>query len=398
LSSKKATYVKIKARKGISEKEIPMPDEIAQSSETEGLETVEGVSGDEVGLAPDFYTDGDAETSSPAAPDDELPPVESEEQPAVEQAEKPAPAEKPASEESDAIYTYGNQKFTSFDEISNYIKSVEGRQRNTQANERDAVAKNDQWISWGKDPAALRARLAELEGTTPEKITVSGEKKTFVTHTDWPRLKQLVDSGRGMEALAIMQDNNDKVLQATVAQLREEMSGKIQPMTDAAEARAATVSIMSRARDATDAEGNLVWPEFNQNSELFDQQFCDIAVQVWKDLPAALAWDDSLHGMEIAYNRTKQFLTNYRAANPEPASKEPAPATTEAAPAQTTERLRDAQGKFIKQTENQATAIGGSGSTPPPSKGPAESFSEAAVLRDMDRADSDRDPVTGIRR
>jgi hypothetical protein len=382
-----------------------MPDEeIAQSSETEGLEAVEGVDGDEIGLAPDFFQNADAETSDSDTETDDGLSQESEQSggeedvaadatestPAADDAQASQTPETPATE---SFYKYGDTEFKSPDDVGNFIKSVEGRQRNTQINEKDALQKNAAWNDWSRDPAKLRARLAELEGGDAQDVVVGDEKKTFLSDTDWKSLTNLVDKGRGMEALAQMAHMYDKVMDSRLGQMEAKLSASIQPLTDQQVAKEATVSLFTQAENVTDNDGNLIWPEFNPRSEKYDDQFIQVFTQVWQQLPANIAWDENMHGIEVAYNRTKQFLAGRETAT-EPAAE----GATESKPSGASTQLRNAQGQFVKQTEDAATAVGGSGASPPPSAGPADSYSEAAILRGMDAAHEDRDPVFGVRR
>lgn len=375
-----------------------MPEEEIAQSSTEGLEAVEGVSGDEVGLAPDFFSNVDAETPDDATTAEAGLSQEGEDQSDGKEevvATEAAP-ETVSPEELPTFYKYGDREFKDPEAVDNHLKTVEGRQRVTQASQQDALSKNNAWVDWSNNPEKVRKHLAELEGSKPEEVKVADEKKTFLKESDWNQLKTLVDKGRGMEALASMAHMFDQVMDNRLSQVEAKLSETIQPISDQRQAKEATVSLFTQAENVSDKQGNLVWPEFNRHSEQYDPQFCQMFAQVWQQLPAKVAWDEGMHGIEVAYNRTKQFLAAQGANTPAPVTEEEAAPASEAG-AGTERAMRDEQGRFVKQTEDQATAVGGSGPTPPPNTGPADSYSEAAILRDMDRA-VDRDPVFGIRR
>jgi hypothetical protein len=391
-----------------------MPEEqIAQSSETEGLEDAGDFTGEEIGLPPDSFGDADTETPDDATgADDGLSQEgeQSEDKDVAPDATEPAPegeTEKTsdaaqASQEPEpkptAFYKYGDHEFKSPDEVGNYIKSVEGRQRTTQAAHQDALQKNGAWVDWSKDPAKVRSHLAELLGEKPEEVKVTDEKKTFLDATDWQQLKALVDKGEGMQALATMAHMFDQAMDNRLAQMEAKFTEQVQPMSDVSAARQATVSLFRNAENAMDPEGNLHWPEFNKDSEQFDPQFCQLFTRVWQQLPANIAWDDNLYGIEVAYNRTKALLAGQTPATEPGPTEDGNSAATDTRAERAKQALRDEQGRFVKQTEDAATAVGGSGAAPPPSQGPADSYSEAAILQQMDRVDADRDPVFGIRR
>ncbi len=246
----------------------------------------------------------------------------------------------------------------------------------------------------------MRQHLAELMGEKPEDVKVEDKKKTFLDDTDWQSLKALVEKGEGMQALATMAHMFDQAMDNRLAQMEAKFKEQVQPMTDAQAAKEATVSLFRQAENAMDSAGNLHWPEFNKGSDQFDPQFCQLFTRVWQQLPANIAWDENMYGIEVAYNRTKALLAdqaNQSATEPEPTEGGTSEATNEKAE-RAKQMARDEQGRFVKQTEDAATAVGGSGATPPPHKGPADSYSEAAILQQMDRAEADRDPVFGIRR
>jgi hypothetical protein len=380
-----------------------MPEEIAQSSGAEGLEDVSGSTGEDIGLAPDPYRDADAETSEAAPGADAELSQEGEQSegeeaaPAAvdldsEQATEQTTQETP--EATPVFYKYGDREFKTPEDIDKHIKSVEGRQRITLASHKDALAKNDAFVKWSNDPEALRKHLAQLEGKAPEEVKVTDEKKTFLNTADWKQLTAMVDKGEGKQALATMAHMFDQALDSRLAQMEAKLQASTQPLTDAAAAQEATVSLFRTAEMAADDGGNLYWPEFNKNSDKYDPQFCQVFMQVWQQLPANVAYDEGLHGIEVAYNRTKAFL----AAHPLEGATEPGAPKAEPDKSPVAGKARDAQGRFVKQTEETVTAVGGSGADPPPSSGTADSYSEAAIIRGMDRADKDRDPVFGIRK
>lgn len=398
-----------------------MPDDMPTGDgDIGGLENVEGVSGDDLGLAPDVYGDSTPETSPVPAEDGsdgELSPTgedqdvasdategatqDPEAQPSMDGAQEG----EPTFDNEDVFYRYGQTEFKDPESLDNFIRSSEGRLRKANYDFNDAMAKNTAWQNWANDPAKIREHLAKLEGTTPEKVTTTtGEQKKFLNDTDWKALASLVQQGRGMEALAAMADMYDQVMDSRLAELEGKFDQAVQPIQQRNEAVTYTTNLMKAAANAMDQSGNYIWPEFNRQSGSFDPQFCQLFTRVWNDLPANVAWDENLHGIEIAYNRTRQLYAN----NPQLRGEEAQQAnddTTGNANAGTSEAAnraanmaRDAQGRFLKQTEDASTAVGGSGGNPPPAKGPATSFSDAAILRGMDQANDDRDPMFGIRR
>ena len=378
-----------------------MPEPIASSESTDSLPAASESTGEELGLAQDYYADPDAETPDEATGAEDGLSQESDQADGKEDvAATPEPGPETATgtpaEPTQSFYKYGDSEFKSPEDVSNFIKSIEGRQRVTQAAHADTMQKNAAWINWSKDPAKVREHLAELEGIKPEEIKLTDEKKTFLSDTDWQNLTAMVDKGEGKQALATMAHYFDQVMDSRLGAIEAKMQASVQPMQDAQAAKEATVSLFRQAENTMDNQGALVWPEFNKNSDQYDPQFCQVFAQVWQQLPASVAWDNELYGVEVAYNRTKQFLASQETAAPPAESPANAAANPASERAQTA--ARNAQGQFVKQTEETATAVGGSGADPPPSTGPADSYSEAAIIRGMDNANKDRDEVFGIRR
>ncbi|MHC4701344.1 MAG: hypothetical protein ACYTFQ_12325 [Planctomycetota bacterium] len=216
-----------------------MTDE--NQEESQGLETEEDLptpgesTGEELGIAEDLYRDieydetSETETGSgeelsqesdESVEAEETPEQEAQGQEDAEKVDETAeetPAtqeESPQQEAQQGVFLeHDDHQFKDAGEVSQYIRTVEGRQRVAQVAHRDALNKNQAWIDFGNDPAQLRKRIAELEGTEPEKVNVTEEKPTTLRTLDWQNLEKLVSEGKGMQALATMADNYDKVLE-----------------------------------------------------------------------------------------------------------------------------------------------------------------------------------------
>jgi hypothetical protein len=352
--------------------------EESQDLETEeDLPTPSESTGDELGLAEDFYKDyeydetSETETGSgeelsqesdESVETEATPEEEAQGQEDAEKGEQPAdetPAtqkETPQQEVQEGTFLeYEDHKFKDAGEVSQYLRTVEGRQRVAQVAHRDALHKNQAWIDFGNDPAKLRNRLAELEGVEPDKVSAApAEKPTALRTLDWQNLEKLVSEGKGMQALATMADNYDKVLEQRLAEVEARVTESSAPMVEREAARKATVDLMTTAENHVTEAGDFMWPEFNRQSPGFDPQFCALFSQVWEQLPAKLAWDENLIGIEVAYDKTKQLYERMKSEEPAaPAAATPAP--TEALPPGHTVdaagKVHDAQGKFVKQTE-----------------------------------------------
>ena len=288
------------------------------------------------------------------------------------------PASEPSSDEPvgtegetpspQAWFEYGDRTFGQPEELKQYISSMEGRLRAEAQKAKLAAEANTEWDQWYQQYRGQIEPSLKEEKASHDKP----EDKGLLGATDWAHVKDLIERGDGEKALQFLQYSTDNYLKNQFKSVEERILSEIKPIKAEREQQTFARELMLAAHDAVHPEtGDYLYPEFNENSGSYDSDFVKAFAQQWRSLPGQIANDPEGYGVDLAYHRTRA-IWNGRAARQTQASE-----AGKQAGSQARELVRDASGRFVKQTEAQANAVGSS-STPPPEGSPEADNSDKA--------------------
>lgn len=354
---------------------------------------------------PDVLDDGESSSLVDPTPDDGPSDVDAtgSSQDETGQAEGEAPD--PGQGVGQAFFEYGDRQFGNAQELTQYLRSWDGRLR-VAAEAADRLAGfNDQWVQWSNDPEKIAEQYRKLTGQ--EISSAAGDNPDegtpdYSKYADGPTaehykmFERLVQEGRGLDALRMMDEIRNRQVKAQQNQFQNELKALKDELTaptrEATEERNATVSLLDYAYNAADREGNLLYPELVEHSGAFNEEFTTLFADVYKSLDKETRLLPNGDGVELAYQMA------HRLWDMSEQSEQTTPNTPEPVNRGNAANLaRDAKGRFINQSKATQEAVGGSGSNPPPRETPASYREAHDIISGMDNA-IERDPKLGLRR
>lgn len=283
--------------------------------------------------------------------------------PAEAPAEAPVGTEAAEAAKSPAAWSfqYGGRTFNSPEEASQYFNSWNGRLKASDRQLQEALRVVNEWDQW------YQTHRDRIEGALKGGQEKAEGSKDLLTGVDWDHIKSLIDEGRGLEAIQFLQYQTGESFKQALADVRREISTSLAPLQEQQAARDMAVSIMTAAQQAVDPEsGEALYPEFQEGSATYNPDFVRYFGQVWRQLPAQVAYDPQLAGVDLAYLKARQVWDRHL------------PASQAAGQA-----VENARGRIVQQAAAQATAIGGSGSKEPGEGSPLSRVKQQ--LRDAQR-------------
>lgn len=280
--------------------------------------------------------------------------------------ETPAAAVEPVAPDAGAVPTapaawsfkYGDREFKSPDEAQGYFNSWNGRLSAQARTLNEFREENTRWAKWYEDRKDL------IEKAEAARDVPKDKQPEYLDAVDWTYVEKLLKAGDGQKALQYIAYTNGEYLkrqfEAQQKAFDERFQSTVAPMQERTAARDLAIELFTAAQDATDEKGNAIYPEFVPGST-YNENFVRTFAAVFRQLPTNIGFDPEGYGVDLAYHRTKALMSAVQR-----------PAQVNATRVAAEGAVRDATGRFVKQTEVQASAIGGS-QTEEPGNEPAGS-------------------------
>lgn len=243
-------------------------------------------------------------------------------------------------------FEFGGRKFDDPEKARQYFSSWNGRLAHNDRLLKDAIDTVNQWDAWYKQ------HQKRIDGALKADDGKETSSDLF-SQIDWTHIEKLIGENKGLDAIQYLNWKNSEYLgqmqKALRDELRSEFSATTAPMQEQAAARSYATDLMLAAQQSVDDDGNVRFPEFQEGTATFDPDFVQAFGSVFRSLPARVAFDPGMQGVELAYLKTHQMMTGRQSAG-------------QTAKQEAGKAVRDAQGRFVKQSEAAAAAIGGSDS------------------------------------
>lgn len=314
--------------------------------------------------------------------------VEAEDDAQAVEADDTGDQDGPGAEAPTPYFTFklsnGQTKtFSSEDEANQYFATWNGRLSKQAEVLKEYQEENQRWAEWFDQnkslvEATMKAEQQNGKAETPES--------DLLKQADWNYVQELIANGQQTKAIQYLAYKSNEFVKNEIKQAREALESQfnefVGPMQEQREIRNTLSGLLNAAQLSADEYGNPTFPEFQENSPSFDPDFVTTFSQVLASMPVDLALRPDGEGIAIAYDRAQLLQARREATKTETTSK-------------AGQALRDAQGRFAKNTEARATAIGGSKPTAPSEREPGSGQSIAEFKRALSNAGK-RDDFLGV--
>lgn len=295
-----------------------------------------------------------------------------------ETSEPAAPAvETPTAPEAPAwSFEFGDKKFADPTEAKRYFDSWNGRLSAQSRTLKEYQEENNRWAKWYEDRKDL------IEKAEKAREVPAGKQPEYLDAVDWTWVEQLLKEGNGQKALQYLAYTNDGYLKSRFEALQKQFETTLQstvgPIQEQRVARELATELFTAAQTAADEQGNAIYPELAEGTATYDEAFVKMLGAMWRQLPAKLGLDPEGYGIDLAYHRARVYMAQIRT-----------PARVAATQTAVTNVVRDATGRFVRQTEAAAGAIGGSNTGEPGNADPNSTSSLKRAIKTAGKYNAD---------
>jgi hypothetical protein len=319
-----------------------------------------------------------------------------------ESGTEPPPAEGEGAEEPPTQQlTWGEKTYNSFEEATGdfdqRLKSIEGRLRVTNQENKTLQSEVKQWNDWYQ----YQQNTAQTGGEKPSEAAEQPKSKdAFFKSIDWQGLGKLAESDGYMSALQVVALKFQDELEArdgTYNERLKEASAPVEQMETERQYVAYAQDLWKEQVGHVDTDGNYDYPELIQGEPTYDHHAAQQITKYWGEMaqkhPEYAMTPD---GVRTAVNAWREYAarTGYERAQPgheASAEGKPAESMSQAAKVKAGKVARDASGRLLKQQKAQNDASADiSGAAPDMTNidkpGPAQSMSEASQRKRIKNA------------
>jgi hypothetical protein len=365
---------------GSADDNSPLPDEIPENYEQIEEEPTEPT---EAEVPEEEAVEAESTEDTPAQ-EEETPTTQ--EEPAEESAPTETDAPEAGEQPDGPKFKFRGKEYDNLEAAEHAVSSWEGRIQKAQQDYEDM----SRWATNAyEENKALNARVADLE---EELNAMADERLDEESKPAEPPLTEAVEAeqldavmkaaeAQGFDPMQVgiqyatrqIGEKFQKVLDTKISELEERAMAPHQEREAEDNTTAATQELFLWASQAKDEDGNLVYPELNENEgDRYNDKFVRSALATWRNIAKENPeFAFGTGGIDYAVRLTREAL-----------GEAPAPEAPAKKAAAGDGVRRDAKGRYLKQNEAAAEAVATTpGAGPAPDSTPGEANEDAAMLK-----------------